>query len=112
MLGLGGMNPKKMQAMMKQLGMSQEEIPSSKVTIEKEDGSKLVIQTPAVTKITMQGQDTYQIVGEAFEETAKVEISEEDLKTIVEKTGKSKEEAKSTLEETGDLAEAIMKLSE
>jgi len=31
--------------------------------------------------------------------------------TIVEKTGCSEEEAKEALEETGDLAEAILKLS-
>ena len=106
----GGINPKKMQAMMKQMGMAQEEILASKITIDKEDGSKLIIHNPSVTKITMQGQETYQIVGEATEETGEVEISEEDIKTIIEKTGTSKEEAKAALEETGDLAEAIMRL--
>ena len=35
-----GLNPKKMQAVMKQMGISQDEIPSSKVIIEKEDGGK------------------------------------------------------------------------
>ena len=34
-------DPKKMQAMMKQMGISQEDIPSSKVIIEKEDGGRL-----------------------------------------------------------------------
>jgi len=95
---------------MKQMGMAQEEILASKITIDKEDGSKLIIHNPSVTKITMQGQETYQIVGEATEETGEVEISEEDIKTIIEKTGTSKEEAKAALEETGDLAEAIMRL--
>ncbi len=36
--GLGGMNPKKMQGMMKQLGINQEDIPAERVIIEKEDG--------------------------------------------------------------------------
>lgn len=111
MLGLGGgLNPKKMQAMMKQLGMSQEEIESAKVTIEKLDGTKLVFQNPNVTKISMQGQDTFQIVGDLIEEAEK--FSPEDIQTIIEKTGKTEEEAIKALEETGDLAEAIMKLSE
>lgn len=110
----GGMNPKKMQGMMKQLGMSQQEIPASKVTIEKQDGGKIIIDNPSVTKISMQGQETFQIVGEPKEENPESEpvgISEEDVKTIAEKTGKSEEEARSALEETGDLADAIMKLS-
>ena len=34
----GGINPKKMQALMKQMGMKQEEIETSKVIIEKTDG--------------------------------------------------------------------------
>lgn len=111
MLGLGGgLNPKKMQSMMKQLGMSQEEIESSKVTIEKLDGSKLVFQNPNVTKITMQGQDTFQVIGDLIEEAEG--FSKEDIETVMSKTGASEEQAMNALQETGDLAEAIMKLSE
>lgn len=106
-----GINPKKMQAVMKQMGISQEEIDSSRVIIEKTDGNKIIIENPSVTKILMQGQETFQIAGDISEETAETEISEEDIKTIVEKTGVSEEEAKKTLEETGDLAEAILELS-
>ncbi len=107
--GLGGFNPKKMQAMMKQLGMDQTEIDASKVIIEKNDGSKIVFDNPNVAKISMQGQDTFQITGQPQEETG---ISEEDIKIVAEKTGKSESEAKVALKETGDLAEAILKLSE
>ena len=108
----GGISPKKMQAMMKQMGMSQDEIPSKRVIIEKEDGSKIIIDNPSVTKISMQGQETFQIAGEISEESAKVKISEEDIKTIIEKTGVSEDKAKETLEKTQDLAEAILELSE
>jgi len=107
----GGMNPKKMQAVMKQMGIAQEEINTEKVTIHKSDGSNLIIQPAQVTKIKMQGQETFQIAGEVREETPEVGINQEDVDTIAEKTGKSKEEAKAALEETGDLADAIMKLS-
>ena len=105
-------NPKKMQAVMKQMGMSQEDIDASKVIIEKNDNSKIIFDAPSVTKITMQGQETFQIIGENREESTEVEVSEEDINTIVEKTGCTKEKAKETLERTGDLAEAILELSD
>ena len=108
---LGGVNPKQMQAMMKKMGISNEDIPASKVTIDKIDGSKIIINNPSVTKVSMQGQVTFQIAGEISEEAGE-KFSEEDIKTVVEKTGKSEDEAKSALEEAnGDLAEAILSLS-
>ena len=107
----GGLDPKKMQAMMKQMGIAQEEIPASRVIIEKTDNTKIIVENPSVTKIKMQGQETFQIAGDISEETAEIGISEEDIKTIIEKTGASEEKAKKSLEKTGDLAEAILELS-
>lgn len=109
-----GIDPKKMQAVMKQMGISQTDIPSSRVIIEKEDGSKIIIENPSVTKIKMQGQESFQIVGDIREESAEdnEENKGEDIKTIMEKTGCSEEEAMAALEKTGDLAEAILELSE
>jgi nascent polypeptide-associated complex subunit alpha len=107
----GGLDPKKMQGMMKQMGISQSEIEVSKVTIEKTDGNKIIIEPASVTKINMQGQDTFQISGEINEESAKVGISEEDIRTVTEKTGKSEKQAKEAIEKTGDLAESILELS-
>ncbi|HUS50041.1 MAG TPA: nascent polypeptide-associated complex protein [Candidatus Paceibacterota bacterium] len=107
-----GLNPKKMQAVMKQMGISQEEIDASRVIIEKTDNSRIIIETPSVTKIKMQGQETFQIAGEIKEESGEVGVSEEDIKTIVEKTGCSENKAREALEKTKDLAEAILELSE
>ena len=107
----GGINPKKMQAMMKQMGISQNEIPATRVIIEKTDNSKIIIENPSVTKIQMQGQETFQIAGEIKEESAEIGISEDDIKTVMEKTNCTEEQAKETLEKTGDLAEAILELS-
>ncbi len=106
-----GMNPKKMQAAMKQMGISQEEIDASRVIIEKTDNTKIIIESPSVTKVKMQGQETFQIAGEIKKETSAPEISEDDIKTIMEKTEVSELKAKETLEKTGDLAEAILELS-
>lgn len=107
----GGVNPKRMQAMMKQMGIGQTEITATRVTIEKIDGGKIVIEPASVTKISMQGQESFQVTGNISEVDKGPQISPEDIKTVMEKTGKSENEAKTALEETGDLAEAIMKLS-
>ncbi|MBS3076899.1 nascent polypeptide-associated complex protein [Candidatus Pacearchaeota archaeon] len=110
--GLGGMNPAKMKGMMKQLGINQEDIDAERVTIEKTDGSKIVIENPSIQKITMQGQESFQVTGDIKEESAE-SFSEDDIKLVAEKTSSSEEDARSALEETkGDIAEAIMKLSE
>lgn len=103
-----------MQAVMKQMGMSQDEVDALRVVIEKSDGGKIVIENPSVVKIKMQGQESFQISGDVQEvgEENEVGISEEDVKTVVEKTGVSESEAREALEETSDLADAILKLSE
>jgi len=111
MFGLGGLDPKKMQAVMKQMGITQKDIASSKVIIEKQDGNKLIINNPSVIKMTIQGKDMFQIQGDISEESEPVGISEQDIKTVMEKTSASKEQAIKALEKTGDLAEAIMQLS-
>ena len=98
-----------MKEVMKQMGLSQEEISASRVIIEKTDKSKIVVENPSVIKIKMQGQESFQITGEAKEEEEK--FSEEDIQTIIKKTSCTKEQAKKMLEQTGDLAEAILELS-
>lgn len=109
--GLGGMDPKKMQAMMKQLGIKQEEIEASRVTIDKVDGGKIIIENPSVVKIDMKGNESWQISGESREEDSEG-FSQADVDLVMEKTAKSESEAREALEEVnGDIAEAIMKLS-
>ena len=106
-----GMNPKKMQEAMKQMGISQDEIPAERVIIERNDGN-IVIENPSVVKIKIQGNESFQISGEVKEEL-KEPFSEEDIKSVVEKTGCDEETAKKTLEKhNGELAEAILELSE
>jgi len=108
----GGINPKQMQGMMKKMGIAQNEILAEKVVIHKKDGSKIIIEDPSVLKVTMQGQASYQISGTEKEESAKEEISENDIKMVMEKTGCTKEKAKKSLEKTHDLAESILELIE
>ncbi len=106
--GMGKMNPKQMQGLMKQFGIKSEEINAVKVVFELEDGSKLTIENPNVTAMNAQGQKIYSVVGEAKEEKS---LNEEDIKIVMEQTNSKKEDAEKALKETnGDLAEAIMKL--
>ena len=109
-----GMNSSQMAGMMKKMGISQAELPVKKVIFELED-SKLVIEDPSVIRIKMQGQESYQVTGEATEETLEEEIgfSEEDIQMVMAQSGCDEEKAKEILEECeGDLAEAIIRLKE
>ncbi|MSS74919.1 nascent polypeptide-associated complex protein [Candidatus Pacearchaeota archaeon] len=107
---LGGINPGQMKAMMKQMGITQESIPAMRVIIEQE-GKRMVIANPGVEKITMKGQVSWQITGDATEESAAVSFSEEDVQLVVDQTGKSETEVRKVLGETKDLAETISRLS-
>ena len=103
-----GLDPKKMQAVMKQMGMAQEEIDADRVIIERDGNSKIIIENPSVIKIKMQGQENFQISGDVREESA----GDEDVKTIMEKVGCLEQEAKQALEKAnGDLTEALLSLS-
>jgi nascent polypeptide-associated complex subunit alpha len=109
--GLGGMDPKKMMGLMKQMGIDQEEIDSERVIIETKDGGKIVVENAQVVKITMKGQDSFQVQGDVSEGESKG-YSEDDVKLVMEKTGKDEERVKKVLEEVnGEVAEAIVKLS-
>ncbi len=112
-----GLNPRKMQQMMKQLGIQQVDIPATEVIIRGAE-KDLVIRHPSVAKVNMMGQETFQITGEVEERSreeergaAKEEISEEDIKTVMEQAGVDRKTAERALEESeGDLAEAIVKV--
>jgi len=108
-----GVNPKQMQQMMRKMGIQQSEIDATRVIIQCSD-KEIVIENPQVTKVNMMGQETFQIVGEITERksSSTPEISEEDIKTVMEQAGVSKAEAKKAIEEAnGDLAEAILNLN-
>lgn len=109
-----GMNPRQMQKAMKRMGIQQEDLPAVEVIIKLSD-RQLVFSQPAVAKVNMMGQETYQVVGTPEElplETTP-EINEDDIQTVVDQTGVSEEKAKEALEEAeGDIAAAILALKE
>jgi len=105
----GGINPKQMQGMMKKMGIAQNEIDATRVIIECSD-KKIIINEPSVIKISMSGQASYQISGPETEESLE-EFSDEDVKMVMDKTGKSKEKVIDFLKKNnGDIALAIMEL--
>ena len=101
-------NPKMLERAMKQMGMKMEEIEAEEVIIKGQE-KDIVITNPQVSKVNMAGQDTFQITGE-ISERPKEKFSQEDIKMIKDQAGVSEDQARQALEETGDIAEAILKL--
>jgi len=115
----GRMNPRQMQQMMKRLGINVREIENVKQIIIRTDTKEYIFDSADVTEMDAQGQKTYQISGRprivARKELEEKEegIPQEDIDLVAEQTGKTKAQAKKALEDTdGDIAEAIMKLTE
>ncbi|GAG78673.1 unnamed protein product [marine sediment metagenome] len=108
----GRINPRQMNQMMKKLGINVKEIENVEKVIIQTGDKEYVFENVEVTIMDAQGQKTYQITGNPKIIDRKEEIKEEDIKLVIEQTGKSEEEAIKALEETnGDIAEAIMKLT-
>lgn len=95
-----------MSKMMKQMGMDMEEIDADRVVVEIGD-KKMVFKDPELSKISVQGQDMFQLQGDYSEEE---DVSGEDVQLVMEKTDASEEEAKKALEDNDDVAGAVMDL--
>jgi nascent polypeptide-associated complex subunit alpha len=116
----GRMNPKQMKAMMKRMGITQDEIEDVTEVIIRTRNKEIVFKDAAVTVMTVQGQKTYQVVGTPQERAPtkgteqreeKAGVPEEDVKLVMSQTGCTAAEARKALEETdGAPAEAILKI--
>ena len=96
---------------MKQLGINIKDIEGVEEVIIRTKDKEYIFRDVEVTVMEAQGQKTYQIIGNP--EIKDRGLPEEDIKLVMEKTGKSREEAEKALKESnGDIAEAIMKLME
>ena len=127
--GGGGMDDRKMQQMMKQMGIDMQELDAEEVVIRTPD-EELVFTDADVQRMDAQGQQTYTIVGEAesrprgdggdtgaagadtaesddsggpvIEESegdGDTEIPEEDIELVASQAGASKSEAREALED-------------
>ena len=124
--GGGGLNPRKMQKMMEQMGIEMDELDADRVVIELAGGERLVFDDADVTMMEARGQETYQVVGEPTRhEAGEIEaaddadagaegdagIPEDDIELVAQRTGVDADTAREALEaEGGDLAAAIDRL--
>ena len=107
------MNPRQMNQLMRKFGISVKEMENVEKVIIQTDTKEYIFEDSEVTIMDAQGQKTYQISGKPRIVERKEEIPQSDIDLVVEQTGKTAAEAKKALEKTnGDIAQAILKLSE
>ncbi len=111
------MDPRQMRRMMKQMGIQTEDIEGVEEVIIRTANKEYVFSSAQVTKMVVQGQTTFQIIGSPEERQksstgpSKPSIALEDIQLVAEKAGVSEEEAQKALEEcNGEPAEAIIRL--
>lgn len=127
--GRGGMNPKKLNQMMRQLGIEVEDIDDVEEVVIRTADREIVFRDAAVSKMTAQGQVTWQLTGtpkerpraDAAAGTAPAAaaapsgptFTDEDVALVAQTAGVPAEKARKALEECdGETAEAIVKLTE
>ncbi len=111
------MNPRDAKRMMQRMGMNMEGVEDVEEVIIRTPTKEIVIETPEVAIVNVQGQKIFQVAGGKVSERAPqrqapaATVSEEDVQLVAGQTGKSVEEArKALLECEGDLAKAILLL--
>ncbi len=108
----GNINPRQMNQMMRRLGISVKNIDNVEKIIIQTDTKEYIFKEAEVTVMDAKGQKTYQIIGNPIIRDRSDDTLKEDIKLVMDQTGKSEEEAKKALEESnGDIAEAILHLS-
>jgi nascent polypeptide-associated complex subunit alpha len=109
----GRMHPRQVKQMMKKLGIESEDLEGVEEVIIKTSSKEYRFTEAEVTVTTIQGQKTFQIIGEpeVTEGEEDLSIPIEDIKLVAEKANVSEKEARKALEECdGEPAEAIIKL--
>ena len=122
MPGMGRVNPRQMKQAMRKMGISTEELTDVQEIIILTKTKEYVFKEAEVTIMTVQGQKTFQVVGEpevrprsaviskpGAPATAETGLPEEDISLVMEQTGATREKAVAALKATeGQPAEAIL----
>jgi len=108
-------NPREARRMMQRMGMSMDAVADVEQVVIKTSAKEITIDQPEVAVLEVQGQKIYQVTGGKITEKAAERkpsgIAEEDVRLVADQTGKSPDEARRALEESGgDLAKAILLL--
>ena len=128
----GGMDPRKMKALMKQMGIEQEELRGVIEVIIRTRTKDLVFKEPTVTEVRAQGTRTFQVAGKPDERPPGAappppqaggkarteerapepsEFPEDDVRLVMEQASCSRERALAALRNCdGSPAEAILSL--
>lgn len=114
-------NPREAKRMMDKMGIDANEMPDVKEVVFRTSRNELVVHSPTVTTLNIQGQRMFQVLGERVEErelgsvqsvTSAPKVSEEDVQIVSLQAKVGPDEAKAALEESkGDLAQAILLLN-
>ncbi len=120
MPGMRGVNPRQMKQAMKRMGITTEDIQGVEEVIIRTLDKEYVIRDAAVTVMDVQGQKTFQVVGEATvsarsasnaSKPAEVSLPEEDIELVMGQTGCTRERAMRALNDSGGQpAEAILNI--
>jgi len=110
-------NSRQARRMMERMGLKMEEVPNVSQVVIKMATKEIIIESPSVTLMHVQGQDTYQIVGGKISETGttsqEMAVPEEDVLMVAQQANVNPETARKALKETkGDLAQAIILLAQ
>ncbi|MFP3984496.1 MAG: nascent polypeptide-associated complex protein [Candidatus Bathyarchaeia archaeon] len=112
-----GMSPRDTKRLMKRMGLSMDAMPDVQQVVFRTSVKEITIEDPEVAILNVKGQKMFQVTGGKMTEKAlKTEerepaIPEEDVQLVADQTGKSMQEARQALEESGgDLAKAILLL--
>lgn len=130
-----GMDPRQMAMMMKRMGIETSDLAGVEEVLIRTRDAEYRFRKAAVSVIRAQGSETWQIVGKpekvprgaatatsatpdppaasppaAPAPAAAIPISADDVRLVMEQTGRSEADARAALAATGDLAEAIVRL--
>jgi nascent polypeptide-associated complex subunit alpha len=124
MPGMRGVNPRQMKQAMKRMGISTEDLDGVEEIVIRTKDKEYVFKEASVSIMNVQGQKTFQIVGEpevraitgpsSRQDKAAIStpsVPEEDVQLVMDQTGCSREKALQALKDTdGQPAEAIIKI--
>ena len=119
MPGMRGVNPRQMKQAMRRLGITTEELKGVEEVIIRTRTKEYVLTDAAVTLMDMQGQKTFQIIGDPIirdrqkisDESSEIPVPEEDIQLVMEQTGCDRERAIEALRKSeGQPAEAILSI--
>ncbi len=106
------LDPKKMEMMMKQLGIKIDTLEGIEEVILKAEDKEVVIVPKDIKMINARDVKTLQIVIKTIEEKPLFSIEEEDINILMQKSNLSYEDAKKLLEKhKGDLAKALIEIN-